>query len=201
MSLRSMQTSSGSDPAPPSQRPSNARAHRPTFDHRMRSFDARHDGPKRSGRVRHFASFRSRLTSPLGDRPFIAQRTARPKPRHVQGSLERDPLLIAQLQRATRIQPPVQCPDKTWSGMYEIIRIGGGLSRRGRLATALRILPRPVHPWLYPGIARNRYRLGRADLSALSNERLRRRLMTSRRRATGLPISAFHDPRRPERSG
>jgi predicted DCC family thiol-disulfide oxidoreductase YuxK len=67
---------------------------------------------------------------------------------------------------------------RAWSGMEAIIRIGEGLGGVGRLATALRILPRPLREWLYRRIARNRYRFGRADICALPDKGLRRRLMT-----------------------
>jgi predicted DCC family thiol-disulfide oxidoreductase YuxK len=64
------------------------------------------------------------------------------------------------------------------SGMEAIIRIGERLGGVGRLATAMRILPKGVREWLYRRIARNRYRLGRSDMCATPDARLRRRLMT-----------------------
>lgn len=67
---------------------------------------------------------------------------------------------------------------EAWSGMEAIIRIGEGLGGIGRLATAMRVLPRPLRDWLYRRIARNRYRFGRSDMCAIPDERLRRRLMT-----------------------
>lgn len=67
---------------------------------------------------------------------------------------------------------------QAWSGMEAIIRIGEGLGRMGRLATAMRVLPRPLREWLYRRIARNRYRFGRSDMCTIPDERLRRRLMT-----------------------
>ncbi|MDU8913388.1 thiol-disulfide oxidoreductase DCC family protein [Aestuariicoccus sp. MJ-SS9] len=71
---------------------------------------------------------------------------------------------------------------KAWSGMEAIIRIGEGLGGIGRVSTAMRILPQPFREWLYRRIARNRYRFGRTDMCALPDERLRRRLMNSRKR-------------------
>ncbi|MGY3436453.1 MULTISPECIES: thiol-disulfide oxidoreductase DCC family protein [unclassified Marinovum] len=67
---------------------------------------------------------------------------------------------------------------QAWSGMEAIIRIGEKLGGVGRLATAMRILPKAVREWLYRRIARNRYRFGRSDMCAIPDERLRRRLMT-----------------------
>ena len=57
---------------------------------------------------------------------------------------------------------------------HDDVRLGGV----GRLATALRILPRSLREWLYRRIARNRYRFGRTDMCATPDAGLRRRLMT-----------------------
>jgi predicted DCC family thiol-disulfide oxidoreductase YuxK len=67
---------------------------------------------------------------------------------------------------------------RAWSGMEAIIRIGERLGGPGRLASGLRILPRPARAWLYRRIARNRYRLGRSDMCSLPDPELRRRLMS-----------------------
>jgi predicted DCC family thiol-disulfide oxidoreductase YuxK len=67
---------------------------------------------------------------------------------------------------------------QAWSGMEAIIRIGNRLGGVGRLALAMRVLPRPAREWLYRRIARNRYRLGRSDMCAIPDPALRRRLLT-----------------------
>lgn len=67
---------------------------------------------------------------------------------------------------------------RAWSGMEAILRIGERLGGAGRLASPLRILPRPAREWLYRRIARNRYRFGRTDMCALPDPELSRRLMT-----------------------
>ncbi|SIO53717.1 Predicted thiol-disulfide oxidoreductase YuxK, DCC family [Rhodovulum sp. ES.010] len=67
---------------------------------------------------------------------------------------------------------------QAWGGMEAIIRIAERLGAAGRLATAMRILPRRLREWLYRRIARNRHRLGRSDMCAIADERLRRRLLT-----------------------
>lgn len=64
------------------------------------------------------------------------------------------------------------------SGMEAIILIGERLGGVGRLATALRILPRGAREWLYRRIARNRHRFGHSDMCATPDAGLRRRLMT-----------------------
>ena len=64
------------------------------------------------------------------------------------------------------------------SGMEAIILIGERLGGVGRLATALRVLPRSWREWVYRRIARNRYRFGRTDMCATPDSGLRRRLMT-----------------------
>lgn len=66
---------------------------------------------------------------------------------------------------------------RAWSGMEAIIRIGERLGGAARLATVLRIFPRTLREWAYRRIAHNRYRFGRSDMCATSDERLRRRLM------------------------
>lgn len=67
---------------------------------------------------------------------------------------------------------------QAWSGMDAIIRIGERLGGVGRTASAMRVLPRPVRDWIYRRIARNRFRLGRTDMCAVTDPELRSRLMT-----------------------
>lgn len=67
---------------------------------------------------------------------------------------------------------------QAWSGMEAIIRIGERLGRMGRLAGAMRVLPRPLREWIYRRIAHNRFRFGKADMCALPDPELRRRIMT-----------------------
>ena len=64
------------------------------------------------------------------------------------------------------------------TGMEAIILIGEHLGGFGRMATALRILPRRVRAWLCRRIARNRYRYSRTDMCATPDPALRRRLMS-----------------------
>jgi predicted DCC family thiol-disulfide oxidoreductase YuxK len=64
------------------------------------------------------------------------------------------------------------------SGMEAIIRVGERLGGIGRVASLLRVVPRGAREWLYRRVARNRYRFGRADMCALPDERLRRRLLS-----------------------
>ncbi|PWJ13860.1 thiol-disulfide oxidoreductase DCC family protein [Jannaschia seohaensis] len=66
---------------------------------------------------------------------------------------------------------------QAWSGMDAIIRIGQRLGGVGRLASGMRVLPRPAREWVYRRIARNRYRLGRSDMCALPDPALRARLL------------------------
>jgi predicted DCC family thiol-disulfide oxidoreductase YuxK len=66
---------------------------------------------------------------------------------------------------------------RAWSGMEAIIRIGERLGGIGRLATAMRLLPRSARDWTYRRIARNRYRFGRTDMCALPDAALARRLL------------------------
>lgn len=66
---------------------------------------------------------------------------------------------------------------RAWTGMEAIIRIGEALGGVCKLATALRIFPRPVREWMYRRIALNRYRFGKTDMCSLPDERLRRRLI------------------------
>lgn len=59
-----------------------------------------------------------------------------------------------------------------------VIRAGRYLGPLGRLAQALRLLPRPLRDRLYRALARNRYRwFGRAELCALPDPAFRRRLL------------------------
>lgn len=66
---------------------------------------------------------------------------------------------------------------RAWSGMEAVIRIGARLGGAARAVEALRLLPRPARDWIYRRIARNRFRLGRADMCALPDPALRRRLI------------------------
>lgn len=60
-------------------------------------------------------------------------------------------------------------------GMIQVGRRVGGI---GHLIRPLGLLPRRTQDWLYLRVARNRYRLfGRADLCAIADPGLRRRLM------------------------
>ena len=67
---------------------------------------------------------------------------------------------------------------QAWSGMEAIIRIGEALGGPARMASVMRIFPRPLREWLYRRIARNRYRLGRSDMCGIPDERLRRKLIS-----------------------
>lgn len=67
---------------------------------------------------------------------------------------------------------------QAWSGMEAIIRIGETLGGPARISSAMRIFPIPLREWLYRRIARNRYRLGRTDMCAIPDKRLRRRLIS-----------------------
>lgn len=59
-----------------------------------------------------------------------------------------------------------------------IIGAGRRLGGAGRAMSAFYVLPRPVRDWLYRRMARNRYRwFGRAEMCALPDPELRRRLM------------------------
>lgn len=59
-----------------------------------------------------------------------------------------------------------------------IIRAGRYFGGWGRVAGALRVLPRPLRDRLYRALARNRYRLfGRADLCALPDPAFQARLL------------------------
>lgn len=70
------------------------------------------------------------------------------------------------------------CKGRAWSGMEAIIRIGETLGGTGRVASAMRILPRPLREWMYRRIAHNRHRFGATDMCTLPDDRLRRRLIT-----------------------
>jgi predicted DCC family thiol-disulfide oxidoreductase YuxK len=67
---------------------------------------------------------------------------------------------------------------RAYSSMDAIIRVGRRVGGWGQLLRVLMVLPRPVQDWLYRRLARNRYRLlGRADMCALPDPELRRRLL------------------------
>lgn len=68
---------------------------------------------------------------------------------------------------------------RAYNSMDAIIRVGRRVGGWGQLLRILMVLPRPVQDWLYRRIARNRYHLlGRADMCALPDPALRRRLLT-----------------------
>jgi predicted DCC family thiol-disulfide oxidoreductase YuxK len=70
------------------------------------------------------------------------------------------------------------CDGRAYSSLDAVIRAGARLGGKGRLLQGLRMLPRPVQDWIYRRIARNRYWLfGQADLCALPDPALKRRLM------------------------
>ncbi len=66
---------------------------------------------------------------------------------------------------------------RAYGSMDGVIRIGARLGGLGKALLILRVLPRFVQDWIYRVIARNRYRLGRADMCSQPSEALRRRLM------------------------
>ncbi|MCR9089584.1 MAG: DCC1-like thiol-disulfide oxidoreductase family protein [Rhodobacteraceae bacterium] len=66
---------------------------------------------------------------------------------------------------------------EAWSGMEAIVRIGERLGGTGRIASAMRVLPRSAREWIYRRVARNRYRFGRSDMCALPDPELQRRLI------------------------
>ncbi|PWR02447.1 DUF393 domain-containing protein [Meridianimarinicoccus roseus] len=65
-----------------------------------------------------------------------------------------------------------------WSGMEAIIRIGTVLGGIGRIAGVMRLLPRRAREWVYRRIARDRFRFGKADMCALPDPELTRRIIT-----------------------
>ncbi len=67
---------------------------------------------------------------------------------------------------------------RAYGGIDAMIRVGERLGGLGRIMTAARLLPRDAQDWLYRRIARSRYRIfGRAEMCALPDPELRRRLM------------------------
>ena len=67
---------------------------------------------------------------------------------------------------------------RVWTDFDAMIRIGERSGGIGRLLSILRLLPPRLRRWIYLRIARNRYRLfGRADLCAIPDPGLRRRLI------------------------
>ena len=65
-----------------------------------------------------------------------------------------------------------------YTSMDAFIRAGARIGGIGWLLQPLRLLPRRAQDWLYHRIARNRYRLlGRTDMCAVPDPRLRARLM------------------------
>ncbi|MDE9449792.1 DUF393 domain-containing protein [Aliiroseovarius sp. Z3] len=59
-----------------------------------------------------------------------------------------------------------------------VVHAGRRFGGWGRLAGALKILPRPLRNWLYQRLARNRYALfGRADMCAVPDPGFQRRLL------------------------
>lgn len=68
--------------------------------------------------------------------------------------------------------------DQTYHNFDAVIRVGERCGGLGRLATIMRLMPRPARNWLYYWIARNRYRLfGRGDMCALPDPDFQRRLI------------------------
>ncbi|MEM7188351.1 MAG: DUF393 domain-containing protein [Pseudomonadota bacterium] len=67
---------------------------------------------------------------------------------------------------------------RAYCSIDAFIRAGARVGGIGWALQPLRLLPRGVQDWLYRRIARNRYRvLGRADMCAVPDARLRARLM------------------------
>jgi predicted DCC family thiol-disulfide oxidoreductase YuxK len=61
-----------------------------------------------------------------------------------------------------------------------VIHAGRQFGGWGRLTSVLALLPKPLRDWLYRRVARNRYRLfGRADLCAIPDQGLQKRLLTA----------------------
>ena len=67
---------------------------------------------------------------------------------------------------------------RVWRDAEAIIRIGQRSGGWGRLAIALRLLPRPIRDWLYRRLARNRYaQFGHADMCAVPDPAFQARLI------------------------
>lgn len=67
---------------------------------------------------------------------------------------------------------------RAFGSLDAVIRVGARVGGLGRLLAVLRLLPRGAQDRLYRCVARNRLRLfGRADICALPDPALRRRLM------------------------
>jgi predicted DCC family thiol-disulfide oxidoreductase YuxK len=68
---------------------------------------------------------------------------------------------------------------RAYASLDAVIRAGRRLGGWARIAEIFALLPRAARDWLYARIARNRYALfGRADMCALPDPALRRRLMS-----------------------
>jgi len=66
---------------------------------------------------------------------------------------------------------------RAFTSLEATIRAGRRLGGTGWLLQPLRLLPKPAQNWAYTRIARNRYRwFGRADLCAIPDEAVRKRL-------------------------
>ena len=67
---------------------------------------------------------------------------------------------------------------RAYTSIDAMIRAGRRMGGPGWLLQPARIVPRPVQDWVYRRIARNRYAvLGRAQICAVPDPELRRRLM------------------------
>jgi len=67
---------------------------------------------------------------------------------------------------------------QAYTSLDAMIRVGARIGGIGRFFQPLRLLPRSLQDWIYRRIARNRYQLlGRADMCAIPNPRLRARLI------------------------
>ncbi|WP_088347430.1 MULTISPECIES: DUF393 domain-containing protein [Rhodomicrobium] len=67
---------------------------------------------------------------------------------------------------------------RAYTSIDAIIRVGRRIGGWGHALRPLAMLPRPVQDWLYRRLARNRYALlGRADMCAVPDPALRRRLI------------------------
>ncbi len=67
---------------------------------------------------------------------------------------------------------------RAYTSLDGVIRAGESMGGVARVASVLRLAPRPLQDWIYRRIARNRYRLfGRADMCAVPDSALRARLI------------------------
>lgn len=67
---------------------------------------------------------------------------------------------------------------ETYTALEALIRVGQRLGGVWRMLIVLRLIPRPTRNRLYHAVARRRYRwFGRADMCALPDEAVQRRLV------------------------